>query len=84
MKRLISALQNNGYQIIPNDGVTNKLHPEAVTMEGFNITMIISEVGHNFTVLIFKPNGTKKWYYEKSQAQIMSVLKQIRSFYEWR
>ena len=82
--RIVSILQNDGYQIIPNKAVTDKLYPNAVTMEGHNIRLILIPMRSGTTVQIFKPNNTHRWYAEKSDAQIVQALKQIRSFYEWR
>lgn len=32
--------------------------------------------GINGTACVIKPNGTRKWYYEKTYAQIYAILKQ--------
>lgn len=37
--------------------------------------------GSNGTARIDKPNGTHKWVYEKTYAQIGALLKQTLSFY---
>jgi hypothetical protein len=37
--------------------------------------------GENGTARIDKPNGTHKWVYEKTPAQIAAQLKQIMAFY---
>lgn len=84
MERAINFLIKDGYAIIPNDELTQKLHPKAVTFAGYNITLILFEECGRLTALITKPNKTKKWYYQKSFPQIMSALNQTRSFYEWR
>lgn len=36
------------------------------------------------TARIDKPNGTHKWVYEKSPAQIHAILKQTLAFYTFR
>ena len=38
--------------------------------------------GENGTARIDKPNGTHKWVYEKTPAQITAQLKQIIEFYK--
>lgn len=37
--------------------------------------------GTNGTARIDKPNGTHKWVYEKTPAQIAAQIRQIREFY---
>jgi hypothetical protein len=39
-------------------------------------------LGVNGTARIDKPNGTHKWVYEKTPAQITAQLKQIIKFYK--
>lgn len=46
----------------------------ALTTDNGNIEI---DWGDNGTARVFKPNGTVKWFYEKSDAQICRILRQI-------
>ena len=50
-----------------------------ITMERGTITI---HCGENGTARIDKPNGTHKWYYEKSTGQLRSVIKQVMNFWK--
>ena len=38
--------------------------------------------GDNGTARIDKPNGTHKWYYEKSTGQLRAAIKQVIDFWK--
>lgn len=46
----------------------------ALTTDNGNVEI---DWGENGTARVYKPNGTVKWYYEKTDAQICSILKRI-------
>ncbi len=53
---------------------------EAETDTAFGKLSIIC--GSNGTAVISKPNGTVKWLYNKSSAQIRAIIKKTLTFYK--
>ena len=65
------------------DSTFGGLNPEhfweaKITVNGKEIGIYL---GSNGTACIDKPNGSHKWYYEKTPAQLEAALKQIISFW---
>lgn len=62
-------------------GGLNPLHfwEASIPVNGWEIGIYL---GSNGTCSILKPNGTNKWYYEKTPAQLEAALKQIIFFWD--
>lgn len=80
-ERMAKALENMGFTI-----------KEITTAPG-NTGLVLASIetprdnleicwGTNGAAVITKPNGTRKWYYEKSIAQICRALQQTLDFYK--
>lgn len=84
MKRLKEMLEAQGMIIVRDDAIL--ANPDIKVIEAY-IPVGSRELrifcGTNGTARIDKPNGTHKWVYEKSYAQIGAIIRQTLSFYRF-
>jgi hypothetical protein len=76
-----NALIDAGMEIIGEDITVIDLTCYEAKLETKRGTLHIY-CGTNGTARIDKPNGTYKWVYEKTPAQIAAQIKQIVEFYK--
>lgn len=82
MNRYAIALQTIGMDIVGETLLCGRPYQIARKKVGFSdLTIYFSQDG---TARLDKPNRTRKWVYEKSPAQLLTVAKQTLSFYEGR
>jgi len=74
------ALRHAGMEIIGEKVMILSLSCYEGKMETSRGTLHIY-CGENGTARIDKPNGTHKWVYEKTPAQIAAQIKQIAEYY---
>ena len=79
MNRYESMIRFEGFEIIGHEEILGKEMIRAEKMIGDKKISIICD--NNGTARIDKPNGTSKWYYEKSYPQIGKILRQVVNFY---
>jgi len=82
MERYENAITNAGLVIEGRENILNTEMVKASIEVGSHKLSILC--GSNGTARIDKPNGTHKWVYEKSYAQIGALLRQTLSFYKFR
>ena len=82
MERYENAITGAGLMIEGREQVMGREMIKAFIEVGSHKLSIIC--GDNGTARIDKPNGTHKWVYEKSYAQIGALLRQTLSFYKFR
>ena len=75
------ALVGAGMKVNGETVIMGNLHCYEATAETERGTLRIY-CGTNGTARLDKPNGTHKWYYEKTPAQIAAVIKQTMDFYK--
>ena len=84
MERLKEMLEAQGMIIVRDDAILAnpdiKLIEAYIPVGGRELRIFC---GSNGTARIDKPNGTHKWVYEKSYAQICAIIRQTLSFYRF-
>lgn len=81
MNRYAKALQTAGMEIIGEIDMVGQTYQVASISAGYGfLRVLFNERGD---ARLDKPNRTKKWLYEKTPAQLLAVVKQTLSFYNF-
>ena len=84
MERFTKRLEANGFEIYPMGmiaGAGTDMLSATFKAGKTELNVIYGEHGSGITARIDKPNGTHKWAYDKTPAQLYSIIKQTLSFY---